>query len=225
MYKAFFFDMDGVLFDSMPRHARAWESVMGKYGLDFTARDTYLQEGRTGEDVISECYRTKYGVEPDKDWVRKVYDEKTALFHQLGETHPVDGIKEVLDYLKRLPSDPQIWIVTGSGQQTLFAQLEETFPSVFGRERMVTAYDVKHGKPNPEPYLRAWERSGCRKEECMVIENAPLGIKAGKAAGLFTVGVNTGILAIGDLAHAGADEVFPSMFGLLHFMQCSPLVH
>ncbi|HCS87325.1 MAG TPA: beta-phosphoglucomutase [Bacteroidales bacterium] len=224
MYKAFFFDMDGVLFNSMPHHARAWESVMSKYNLNFTARDTYLQEGRTGEDVISECYRAKYGAEPDKEWVRKVYDEKTTLFHRLGETYPVDGIKEVLDYLKQLPSRPQIWIVTGSGQQTLFAQLEETFPAVFRRERMITAYDVKHGKPDPEPYLRAWEQSGCRKEECMVIENAPLGIRAGKGAGLFTVGVNTGILTLEDLANAGADEVFSSMSELLYFMQCSPLI-
>lgn len=219
MYKAFFFDMDGVLFNSMPHHAQAWEIVMKKYNLNFTARDTYLQEGRTGQDVIEECYRTKYKAEPPTDLVWKIYEEKTNLFHQLGDTSPIPGVKEVLAFLQQLPSQPQIWIVTGSGQQTLFAQLEETFPSVFKREQMVTAYDVKHGKPNPEPYLRAWKQSGCNKKDCMVIENAPLGIRAGKQAGLFTVGVNTGILHKEDLLKEGADKVFDSMSELLCFLQ------
>ena len=219
MYKAFFFDMDGVLFDSMPHHARAWEVVMQRYDLGFTARDTYLQEGRTGQDVIGECYRKRYGTEPAEDLVWQIYKEKTELFHSLGPTVPVKGIEAVLHYLKALASEPQIWIVTGSGQQTLFDQLEETFPSVFRRDRMVTAYDVHHGKPDPEPYLRAWEQSGCAKEECMVVENAPLGIRSGKGAGLFTVGVNTGVLERADLEREGADRVFDSMEGLLEYLE------
>ena len=53
--KAYFFDMDGVLFDSMPNHAIAWEEVMKVHGLSFTARDCYINEGRTGESVIREA--------------------------------------------------------------------------------------------------------------------------------------------------------------------------
>lgn len=219
MYKAFFFDMDGVLFDSMPHHAKAWDMVMSKYALDFNAHDTYLQEGRTGQDVIEECYRKKYHTSPPESLVWQIYREKTDLFHQLGETQPVQGVAEVLYFLKNLPSSPQLWIVTGSGQQTLFAQLEQSFPSVFQRDKMVTAYDVRHGKPNPEPYLCAFRQSGCKKEECMVIENAPLGVRSGKGAGLFTVAVNTGILNPEDLSHEGADKVFNSMADLLLFLK------
>ncbi len=219
MYKAFFFDMDGVLFDSMPHHAQAWEVVMSKYALGFTARDTYLQEGRTGQDVIEECYRRKYHTSPPRSLVWQIYHEKTELFHQLGEPQPIPGIAEVLCFLKNLPTPPQLWIVTGSGQQTLFAQLEDSFPSLFRRDRMVTAYDVHHGKPAPEPYLCAFRQSGCKKEECMVIENAPLGIRSGKSARLFTVAVNTGILQPEDLAKEGADKVFGSMADLLTFLK------
>ena len=55
--KAYFFDMDGVLFDSMPRHAIAWEEVMRQHGLPFTAYDCYVNEGRTGESVIREAFQ------------------------------------------------------------------------------------------------------------------------------------------------------------------------
>ena len=80
---------------------------------------------------------------------------------------------------------------------------------------MITAFDVVHGKPDPEPYLKAWERSGLTKEQCVVIENAPLGVQSGKAAGLTVYAVNTGILTTEDLQRAGADRVFNSMAELL----------
>ena len=82
---------------------------------------------------------------------------------------------------------------------------------------MITAFDVIHGKPDPEPYLKAWERSGLPKKQCVVIENAPLGICSGKAAGLTVYAVNTGILTRADLAKA--DEVFDSMADLLEFLK------
>ncbi|MCM1035326.1 MAG: HAD-IA family hydrolase [Paludibacter sp.] len=220
MFKAFFFDMDGVLFDSMPHHAEAWEEIAHKYGFDFTARDTYLQEGRTGQDVITECYTKKYGTPPEEKLIWKLYREKTECFEAKGETRPMAGINEVLRFLHSLTKpEVQIWVVTGSGQQSLFDKLNHIFPNIFYRERMVTAYDVLHGKPDPEPYLKAWQQSGLTKEECVVIENAPLGIVAGKKAGLFTIGVNTGILQKNDLAKAGADIVLDDMYQLARFMQ------
>lgn len=218
MFRAFFFDMDGVLFDSMPHHAEAWEEMAHKYGFDFSANDTYRQEGRTGQDVITECYTRKYGTPPQEELVWKLYREKTRLFEAKGETSPVAGISDVLHYLQtHTEPTPQLWVVTSSGQQSLFDKLNHIFPNIFSRERMITAYDVVHGKPDAEPYLKAWERSGLSKHECVVIENAPLGIVAGKNAGLFTVGVNTGILSRTDLAQAGADIVLDDMYQLLHF--------
>jgi beta-phosphoglucomutase-like phosphatase (HAD superfamily) len=111
----------------------------------------------------------------------------------------------------------QIWVVTGSGMRTLINNLNTALPPVFQPERMVTAFDVTKGKPDPEPYLIAWERSGLPKEQCVVIENAPLGIRSGKAAGLTVYAVNTGILTREDLAQA--DQVFDSMAELLSFLQ------
>ena len=215
--KAFFFDMDGVLFDSMPRHAIAWEEVMKLHGLPFTAYDCYINEGRTGESVIREAFQKALGRDATPEEVTTIYAEKSAYYHQLLQTTTptIPGIEDVLHFVKE--KGAQIWVVTGSGMRTLLDSLNTVFPAIFQKDRMITAFDVTRGKPDPEPSLKAWERSGLPKEQCVVIENAPLGIRSGKAAGLTVYAVNTGILKREDLAQA--DKVFDSMAELLAFLQ------
>lgn len=214
---AYFFDMDGVLFDSMPNHAIAWDEVMKTHGLPFTARDCYINEGRTGESVIREAVWKAHNREATREEITTIYAEKSAYFSMLeekaGGTLPIPGVAEVLKHLASLGC--QIWVVTGSGMRSLIDNLNTALPPVFQKDKMITAFDVVHGKPDPEPYLKAWERSGLSKEQCVVIENAPLGVQSGKAAGLTVYAVNTGVLSNEDLEQAGADRVFNSMEELL----------
>ena len=217
--RAYFFDMDGVLFNSMPHHAIAWEEVMKEHDLPFTAYDCYLNEGRTGESVIREAMWKARNRDATPDEIKQIYTEKSERFNllaqQAGGTVVIDGVAEVLRYVQSTGS--QIWVVTGSGMRSLLDNLNNALPPIFQRDRMITAFDVTHGKPDPEPYLKAWERSGLPKEQCFVIENAPLGIRSGKAAGLTVYAVNTGILMREDLAQA--DQVFDSMAELLDFLR------
>ena len=219
LMRAYFFDMDGVLFNSMPHHAIAWEEVMKEHDLPFTAYDCYLNEGRTGESVIREAMWKARNRDATPDEIKQIYTEKSERFNllaqQAGGTVVIDGVAEVLRYVQSTGS--QIWVVTGSGMRSLLDNLNNALPPVFQRDRMITAFDVTHGKPDPEPYLKAWERSGLPKEQCFVIENAPLGVRSGKAAGLTVYAVNTGILTREDLAQA--DQVFDSMAELLNFLR------
>lgn len=216
MTRAFFFDMDGVIFNSMPRHARAWEQAMHQYGFDFNAYDAYINEGRTGASVINEyCLKTNHRPATEQE-INEIYQAKTEAFNAQGMPEPIDGIKEVLHRLQELGI--QIWIVTGSGQDSLMARLNRHFPGVFARERMITAHDVKIGKPDKEPYWKALIRSGFEAQDVVVVENAPLGVRAGKAAGLFTIGVNTGPLDPQVLSDAGADIVMANMKELLQWI-------
>lgn len=201
--KAYFFDMDGVLFDSMPWHAEAWATVMAAHGLPFTREDAYRCEGMTGHGVIAEVARS-IGQPLSDEEVAAIYREKSEAFHRFGEAKPIAGMPAFVQSLVE-QGDVQLWVVTGSGQLALIDKLQEAYPGAFVRERMITAYDVSRGKPDPEPYLKAWERSGLRKEDCCVVENAPMGIKAAKAAGLFCIGLNSGPLP--DSALAEADVV------------------
>ena len=216
--KAVFFDQDGVLFNSMPYHAASWEWSMHKHGLPFTKNQTYQNEGRTGASVINEAHRLVHGTDATPELIDAVYADKSQHFNELtGGKLPelIPGIREVLAYLKS--RGVQCWVVTGSGQRSLLDNLRNTFPDTF--TGVISAFDVQHGKPHPEPYLKAWERCGFAKNECMVVENAPLGVRAGKAAELFTAAVNTGILPDSALWEEHADVVFPNMPALLAWLQ------
>lgn len=217
MKKAYFFDMDGVLFDSMPYHARAWVDTMNANGFPFTERDAFLNEGRTGQSVIREAAQAAHRILSEEE-VWSIYREKTDRFHAMGEPRTIPGVMDVLHWIQS-QADTQIFIVTGSGQRSLFDRIDQFFPGIFQRERMVTAYDVQIGKPDPEPYLKAWEKSGLSKDECCVIENAPLGARAGIAAGLDTYVVNTGPLDRSVFEAEGATRIFDNMSELLGYLK------
>ena len=214
MIKAILFDMDGVIYDSMGANALAWHEAMSSVGAKSTLEDFYLFEGRTGSAIIDILFERSFGRKATENEKKEIYQTKVNLFDKMQPdgAKPMDGIKEVLAIVKETGLIPVI--VTGSGQQSMFDRLEQHFPAVYDKEKIVTAYDVKHGKPHPEPYLTGMEKAGITPEEAIVVENAPLGVKAAKAAGIFTIAVNTGPLANRKLQEAGADLVFPSMHKL-----------
>ena len=108
-----------------------------------------------------------------------------------------------------------IGVVTGSGQRPLINRILRDFGKFVSIDNITTAYDVKRGKPNPDPYLMGLQKAGnLQPSEAMVVENAPLGVRAGKAAGIYTIAVNTGPLPDKVLLDAGANILFPTMKAL-----------
>ena len=211
--RAVFFDQDGVLYNSMPYHAASWAWAMTKHGLPYTEMECYRNEGRTSTGVIQEHHQQMFGTDATPELIEAIYQDKSAHFTEMTGGFPgiIPNVDKVLEYLNT--HGIQCWVVTGSGQRNLINALNKTFNNVF--TGIISSFDVTKGKPDPEPYLKAWEKSGFKKEECMVIENAPLGVRAAKAAGLYTIAVNTGILPDSDLWNEKADEVLPNMQALL----------
>lgn len=210
--KAALFDMDGVLFDSMPYHAEAWHNVMCEHNMPLTREEAYLHEGRTGASTINIVCRREQNRTASREEIEAIYKEKTIAFNRFPAAQPMAGAKGTLDKVKASKLTPMV--VTGSGQSSLLDRLESNFPHTFKAHLMVTAFDVKYGKPNPEPYLMALEKGNLHPNEAIVIENAPLGVEAGVAAGIFTIAVNTGPLDDKILLDAGANLLFPSMQAL-----------
>ena len=215
--KAVFFDQDGILYNSMPYHAKSWAWAMTKHGLPYTEMECYRNEGRTSTGVIQEHHMQMFGTPATQELIEAIYADKSAHFTEMTGGFPgiIPGVDKVLYYLR--DHGVQCWVVTGSGQRNLIDALNKTFDNVF--TGIISSFDVVKGKPDPEPYLKAWERSGFQKEECFVVENAPLGVRAGKAAGLFTIAVNTGILPDSDLAAEHADVILPNMDALLKWFE------
>ena len=203
---AVFFDMDGVLYDSMGAHADAWNNAFRFYGIDFPHEKVYENEGRTAQSTINLVYQQKEQRDATKHEIDQIYSKKTELIDFLPDIVPFKGAKKLMEYLKK--QGIAIWIVTGSSQGKFLDALLNDFDGYVLADQVISGNDVKHGKPNPEPYLMALKKSGFNSSEVIVIENAPLGILSAKAAGIFTVAINTGILDDSILADSGADLVF-----------------
>nr|WP_320039815.1 HAD-IA family hydrolase [uncultured Bacteroides sp.] len=210
--KAVLFDMDGVLYNSMPYHAESWHKIMEERGLHLSKEEAYLHEGRTGSGTINIVCQRQFGRNATEKEIKDIYKAKTEAFNSFPLALPMEGATDVLTKVKRDGLFPMI--VTGSGQASLLGRLNKNFPGVFKSELMVTAFDVKYGKPNPEPYLMALNKGNLKANEAIVVENAPLGVQAAAAAGIFTVAVNTGPLDDDILLDAGANILFPSMQAL-----------
>lgn len=207
--KAVLFDMDGVLYDSMPNHATAWEKVMQCHGLQLSRYDVYLNEGRTGAATIKLVCEREQKPMPNNEEIEIIYREKTEYLQQLPPIKIMAGSYELTEKIKK--SNLIQTVVTGSATSSLLDGLNKNFPNTFKRELMVTADDVKFGKPNPEPYLQALKKCSIDACNAIVVENAPLGIEAARAAGIFTIAVNTGVLENQVLIDAGANLLYSSM--------------
>ncbi len=168
--QAILFDLDGVLVDSTTCAGRIWKGWAREQGLD-PERMVELAHGR-----------------PTIETVRMVAPQLDAKFETAKiedrEVNDVDGLKEVpgaRELLTSLPAD-RYTIVTSGSRRLATARLRAAGLPV--PARMITADDITHGKPDPEPYLKGARLLGYRPEECMVFEDSPAGIRAAKAAGM-----------------------------------------
>ena len=208
--KAVLFDMDGVLYDSMPNHAIAWQQSMAKFGIEMTAEDAYATEGARGVDTIRMMVKKQQERDIDYDEAQLMYDEKTRCFHAMKEAPVMPGVRELMQQMKA--NGLTIGVVTGSGQRPLINRLLSDFAEYVDEAHITTAYDVTRGKPYPEPYLAGLKKAGdLQPYEAIVVENAPLGVRAGVAARIFTVAVNTGPLPDECLLSEGANLLFSRM--------------
>lgn len=208
--KAVLFDMDGVLYDSMPLHAIAWVESMKQFGIHMTSADAYATEGAWGIDTIRTMVKKQKGEDISLDEAQKMYDVKTEIFHTLPTAAIFPGVRETMQKIKE--AGMQIGVVTGSGQRPLIMRLLSDFGDFLDEAHIVTAYDVERGKPNPDPYLAGLQKAGNLKpNEGIVVENAPLGVQAGVAAGIFTVAVNSGPLPDEELTDKGCNLLYHKM--------------
>ncbi len=181
--KAIIFDMDGVLVDSMPYHAEAWQQAFAAYGISVKKREIYELEGSNHMQTVDIIFRRSGRVPTDKDAI-ELSSRKIEIFNRIEHVMPFDGMKELLAELAQKYS---LAVVSGSNHKTVHYLMDTFFPGAFNV--IIDGDDVKKSKPDPEPYLMAVERLGVSKKECIVIENAPLGIRSAKSAGLRCIAV------------------------------------
>lgn len=173
------FDVDGTLIDAVDNQRRVWRTWAERYGLD--PGEVYRAALRTRP------METFAAVAPDRD-----ARECLAALHELededvrtGTYRAFDGASELLTALR-----PGAWaLVTSNYEHRVRGRFARTGLPV--PEVLVDAAAVEEGKPSPVPYLRAAARLGAQPEDCLVIEDAPSGVRSGLRAGMTVWGVNT----------------------------------
>jgi sugar-phosphatase len=175
--KGVLFDLDGVLVDSTPAIARVWTIWANKHGFD-PAETIHQAHGRPSLTTIRELL-------PDADHAAENSAVERMEIEDLDDVVALPGAVELL---RTLPADK--WtVVTSCTRPLALVRLRAAGLPV--PARLVTANDITIGKPNPEPYLKGAEILGLAAKDCVVIEDAPAGIRAGKAAGAKVIALQT----------------------------------
>jgi beta-phosphoglucomutase len=185
MLKSFIFDMDGVLVDSMPYHVDAWITVFSEININISSQDIYNIEGSNYKGLINLAFN-KAGRTPKLNDFKELSRKKELIFKKINKLKPFDGMVECLNKLKEQYS---LGVVSGSDRKIVHWIIDKFFPGLF--DVIVSGEDVDEGKPSPEPYLKAVKMLNIKQDECIVIENAPLGVESAKNAGLYCVAVPT----------------------------------
>lgn len=203
---ALLFDMDGVLIDSTPAVARVWRRWAIEHGFD-------------PEEVVAHAHGR-----PSLSTVREYLphsdhesENREVERREIADLEGVVALPGALELLASLP--PDRWTIVTSCTRPL-AEVRIKAAGLPVPARLVTADDVAHGKPNPEPYLKAASRLGFAADECVVVEDVPAGIKAGKSAGARVIAFPTTV-PVSELQAAGADFILHNCANI-HLLSSTP---
>ena len=190
--RALLFDLDGVLIDSTPAVARVWTKWAIEHGFD-PQEVIRRAHGRPSLTTLREYL-------PHSDHAAANLEVERQEIEDVEGVVPLPG---ALELLTALP--PDSWTIVTSCTRPL-AEVRIRAAGLPQPRHLVTSLDVRCGKPDPEPYVKGAASLGCAAADCVVVEDAPSGIRAGKALGARVVALRT-IAADAELTAAGADWV------------------
>jgi beta-phosphoglucomutase len=212
--RAVIFDVDGVLVDSYDAHLRSWVLMAREHGLEITEDEFASTFGQTSREIVARFWG------PDLDSrARAALDaRKEAIYRDLIRAHfpAMDGAVPLID---ALAAAGFLLAVGSSGPPE---NIELTLEGLGRRDRfraIVTGRDVTRGKPDPQVFEIAADRLGVRAERCAVVEDAPVGIDAARAAGMTSVALVGTVpperLAAADLVVRSLRELDPRRLAAL----------
>ena len=187
-YKAVLFDMDGVIIDSMPYHFISWFETLKEYNITISPFDIYEKEGEKCEVCVKRFFK-RDKIKCDAKIIAEVLKLRDKLYKKYFKVHLFSNIEQILIKLKN--KGFLLAIVTGSTRQKVVSMLPKKILSKFNV--IVSADMIKKGKPYPDSYLTAAKKLRVKPKECIVVENAPYGIKAAKSAKMFCIAVTTSL--------------------------------
>ena len=192
-------DLDGVLIDSTPAVARVWQRWAVEHGFD-PETVVRMAHGRPSRTTIRELLPNAH---TDIDCAVLDKEDREVERREMEDLDGVVPLPGARQLLNSLP--PDRWNIATSCTRPL-AEVRLRAAGLPIPETMITSSDVKIGKPDPEPYLKAAAKLGFAASDCIVVEDAPAGVRAGKAAGARVIAFLT-TMNRRDLEDAGADWI------------------
>ena len=186
MIRGVLFDLDGVIIDTLHYHYLAWQHMFAKLGGHVREHTVLLHEGRASREILPTLME-EAGVSIPEDKQADFIEEKRAYYRTIVHVQHYPGAFEVIDTLKG--RGYKIALVTACAQKNMQHSLDRTHQEHF--DFIITGDEVPRAKPFPDPYLTAAREIGVSPSDCLVVENAPLGIEAAKSAGMYCVAVET----------------------------------
>ncbi|MDA1334982.1 MAG: HAD family phosphatase [bacterium] len=202
MYKGVLFDFDGVLANTMESHFRAWHKALLDFGADLKEDDYYPFEG-TKLSLLSDKFTERFGLDADKAGEITKKKEKYYLEGAKDGVYIYPGVYELVGELRK--KNIPCAIVTAGLRDRMEKSLPKDFLNMF--TALVTGDTTEHGKPHPDPYLMGARMISVLPEECIAVENAPLGVDSAKAAGSYCIAITS---TCDNHALRAADEVISS---------------
>ncbi len=186
MIKAILFDFDGVLAETLAFHLRAWRQVFEEEGIEPEELTLRLNEGAPAYK-IAQALAIRGGRELSEEDAKDIALKKNKIFRATNKAKVYKEVSEIIALAR--DRGLKVGLVTGTALENLYAVLPEELLRNF--DYIVKDGDTERGKPYPDPYLVAAEKLGLKPAECLVLENAPLGVESAKAAGTFCVALET----------------------------------
>ena len=176
-FEAFIFDVDGTIADTMPLHFEAWTNALGEWSL-FFPEEIFYSLGGTKTDRVAEIVRERANANFVVHDI--VHHKENYFMERLGKAAPIRPVMEVIEKWRgKIPM-----AVASGGFRRVIDEILRGLNLQDSFDAVITAEDVIHGKPDPEPFLKAAALLGVNPTTCLVFEDSPTGIAAAQAAGM-----------------------------------------
>jgi beta-phosphoglucomutase len=186
MIKAILFDLDGVIVDSLYNHYLAWQNMFEALGGSVSLQTVLLHEGRNSFEILPTLMKESGVNIPEEQW-KPLIEKKREYFRSIAQLKYYPNAFETIAEVRK--RGYKTALVTACARKNMENFVNAERQMLF--DVIISGDDVERSKPNPDPYLKAERLLKINTDECVVVENAPLGIEAAKNAGMICIAVES----------------------------------
>lgn len=209
--RAVLWDLDGTLADSRDYHWRAWRDSMAAAGVTITDAQFNASFGQRNDAILTNWL----GSDATPERIREIGDAKEALYRTLMSREGIVPLPGAAEWVRRLHDEGWKQAIASSAPRLNVELMVTMLELRDWIDELVSAEDVRAGKPDPEVFLTAAARLGVAPARCVVVEDAAAGIEAARRGGMRSIGVGPSPIQAADIAMRSLDALPPDAFDRL----------